>query len=173
LAKASAITSTTHLYLTVNYFFLEVIMPFMSGVQDGTRTGRAIRQDYDRARNNATRVIENFSSKKGIREDDLSFANSLLDYLAKRRDENHFFSFNTDQVATRAQFINKMLNALKNNDLTTQKVLLNSKEMLSFKGFFSSRLYDLLVERRGALNERLANRKMESVTTLRQVAAAA
>lgn len=82
---------------------------------------------------------------------DRKFVDKLSEYLQKRSREIHLFSFNNSQIDKRTQFIQNFIAAVKGNNVSAQMNLLSEKHIRGFKGYFSQRLYDILVERRNEL----------------------
>lgn len=76
---------------------------------------------------------------------------ALVTYLEKKAYEVHGgFGFNG--LPQRLAFVTKVIVAAENNEQYELSNLLNSPEVKSFKGFFTRRLYDLLVDYRSSLN---------------------
>ena len=82
----------------------------------------------------------------------------LANYLEKRMGERHLFSDDTIQLSKRAAFIENLLKS----EMPKRLQLLDEKNIIVFKGFFTQRLYDALVNYRQALQEDLI--KMPSMT---------
>lgn len=87
-----------------------------------------------------------------IKDDaDKVFLQELSKYLRKRAKQSFFLSDDSQEIEDRAHYIRKLIPVIKNNNLNEQHILLKEANIKSFKGWFSTRLYDVFTERRNAL----------------------
>ncbi len=104
---------------------------------------------------NADNVI---SACRAINVDDAEtnkFVQALGKYLDTRRKVIHLFSNDNAQVADRTSFIEKLLPFIRSNNIDQQVAMLQDEKIRHFKGFFTQRLYDLLVARRTVLQQKV------------------
>lgn len=93
------------------------------------------------------------------------YLNELANYLQKRKTEWLGFFESVDeqhaQVKERTTFITKIVDAVLNHDYKAEFKLLSEENIKPFKGLWSKRLYNLLHDRRIALeaNEKLLHGK--------------
>jgi hypothetical protein len=79
------------------------------------------------------------------------FVDNLSDYKQMREKETWLFFGNRTQIQTRSRFIKDICDAIKDNDVEKQLSMLRESEIRRFKGYFSHRLYDLLLAQRHQL----------------------
>lgn len=82
-----------------------------------------------------------------------TFARELGRYLDTRRNAIHLFCDDNAQVANRSAFIRTLVTHITNNDVVQQVNMLREENIRRFKGFFTQRLYDILVSRRIELQQ--------------------
>ncbi len=106
---------------------------------------------HNRIKRNAHRLFE---FKFQNNHDATRLVNKLGNYLSARVDEYRFTFFQGMRgVAERNNYIVSLVKLIESNNISEQRKVLEEKNIKRFKGFFSSRLYDILVEYRNSLQK--------------------
>lgn len=91
---------------------------------------------------------------------------SLSEYLQRRMSEYRFFCRdNLRTISERNNYIVALVKCIETNDVKGQLDMLNDKKIVRFKGFFSRRLYDMLVAYRNELCPTSSNERNDICLT--------
>ena len=122
---------------------------FSTSGYDGIAAGNFLREERTRVLKQVDQVVAACNSKDK-KQPGADFLTKLSEYLNRRKNEIHFFSPNNTQMQSRSDFVSKLINI---TNTTEQLNMLDEKNIRRFKGFFTQRLYDILVARRTELEK--------------------
>lgn len=102
---------------------------------------------YDKITNEHVNGVVDFCNKQIVliqNPHHKRFANKLMNYIQQRRHQITFFCDDNSEITFRSTFIQKVIQALANQEYEKIRGLLLEENIRGFKGIWSKNLYSLL-----------------------------